>query len=362
MAEDSDDSQKTEEASSRKLDEARKKGQVPQSREVANWFMISGSALSMLVFAPGIAMALRQTMARFVGGAPEMRLDGAGTTAVFDSLAGVAMAVLPLLGVMMAAGVLGVVLQTGLIFAPDKLAPKLEHLSLLHGVQRIFSLRALVEFLKGLAKITVVGAVATYLLMPEIDRLPLLPSFGMALTVEELRRLSFRIALVVIVMLTAIAIVDFTYQRLSFLKSMRMSKQEVKEEYKQVEGNPFIKSKLRQIRTERARKRMMASVPTASVVVTNPTHYAVALHYEMAKEGAPRVVAKGADLIAAKIREIAAKHDVPIVENPPVARTLYATVEIDQEIPPEQYKAVAEIIGYVLRLKGRLKPKETAAR
>jgi flagellar biosynthetic protein FlhB len=357
MAEDNDDSQKTEDASSRKLDEARKKGQVPQSREVTNWFVISGSALSMLIFAPGIAGALQHTMARFIGGAPEMRLDSTGVAAILDSLGDVGLAVLPLLGLMMVAGIAGVVLQTGLIFAPDKLAPKLEHLSPLQGMRRIFSLRAVIEFLKGLAKITVVGAVATYLLMPEIDRLPLLPSLGTIMTVDELRWLSFRLAAVVIAMLTIIAITDFTYQKLSFLKSMRMSKQEVKEEYKQVEGNPFIKSKLRQIRTERARKRMMAAVPTASVVVTNPTHYAVALHYEMNAEGAPRVVAKGADLIAAKIREIAKKHDVPIVENPPVARTLYATVEIDQEIPPEQYKAVAEIIGYVLRLKGKLKPK-----
>jgi flagellar biosynthetic protein FlhB len=135
---------------------------------------------------------------------------------------------------------------------------------------------------------------------------------------------------------------------------MRMSKQEQRDEYKETEGDPFIKGKLRQIRTQRARKRMMAAVPKASVVVTNPTHFAVALQYEMASAGAPRVVAKGADLIAARIRELARQHGVPVVENPPVARALYATVEIDQEIPPEHYKAVAEIISYVLRLKGKL--------
>jgi flagellar biosynthetic protein FlhB len=141
------------------------------------------------------------------------------------------------------------------------------------------------------------------------------------------------------------------------MKSMRMSKQEVREEYKQVEGNPVFKSKLRQIRTERARRRMMAAVPGASVVVTNPTHFAVALQYEMKSAGAPRVVAKGADLIAARIREIAREHKVPIVENPAVARALYATVELDEEVPAEHYKAVAEIISYVLRLKGMLKPR-----
>jgi flagellar biosynthetic protein FlhB len=141
------------------------------------------------------------------------------------------------------------------------------------------------------------------------------------------------------------------------MNSMRMSKQEVKEEYKQQEGDPFMKGKLRQIRTERARRRMMAAVPNASVIVTNPTHFAVALKYEMNSAGAPRLVAKGADLVAARIREVAREHGIPIVENPPVARALYATVELDQEVPPEHYKAVAEIISYVFRLKGKIRPR-----
>jgi flagellar biosynthetic protein FlhB len=311
----------------------------------------------MLLFAPGIAAAIQRTMVRFVEQAPMIRLEGAGGGMVLDSIRDVGTAVLPLFGVMMAVGIAGIVLQTGLLYAPDKLVPKLEHLSLAQGMKRIFSVRAAVEFLKGLTKIIVVGAVATYLLLPEINRLPMLPSIGMMMTVQELRGLSFRLAAGVIAVLTMIAIADFTYQKLSFLKSMRMSKQEQKEEYKQAEGNPFVKSKLRQIRTERARRRMMAAVPTASVVVTNPTHFAVALLYELNSDGAPRVVAKGADLVAAKIREVAREHNVPIVENPPVARALYATVEIDREVPPEHYKAVAEIIGYVFRLKGKLKPR-----
>jgi flagellar biosynthetic protein FlhB len=357
MADDSDDSQKTEEPSWRKLDEARQKGQVPQSREVTNWFVMSGSALSMLIFAPKIADAIRHIMIRFIEQAPTMRLDGAGGAAIFDSLSEVGRAVAPALVLMMAAGGAGVVLQTGLLFAPDKIGFKLSHISPLSGVKRLFSVRNFVEFLKGLLKITVVGAIAAYLLMPEIARLPLLPSIGIAMMAQEMQALTLRVALGVIAAVTMIAIADYTYQRISFRNSMRMSKQEMKEEYKQQEGNPFIKGKLRQIRTERARRRMMAAVPTASVVITNPTHFAVALQYELNAAGAPRVVAKGADLIAAKIREVAREHGVPIVENPAVARTLYATVEIDQEIPPEHYKAVAEIIGYVFRLKGKLKPR-----
>jgi len=178
-----------------------------------------------------------------------------------------------------------------------------------------------------------------------------------AAMLAEIARLIGRMGLGVFVALTFIAILDYAFQRFSFMKSMRMSKQEVKEEFKQSEGDPMIRARLRQIRMDRARKRMMAAVPTASVVVTNPTHVAVALKYELGTEGAPTVVAKGAELIAQRIREIATEHKVPIVENPPLARALYAGVEVDQQIPPEHYKAVAGIIGYVFRLQGKLKSK-----
>ncbi len=301
---------------------------------------------------------MQRAMARFIERSAEMRLDGAFRAVALGTLGEVGWALTPAFLVMMAVGLAGPVLQTGLIFAPDKLVPKFEHLSPAKGMQRIFSLRAFFEFLKGILKMLVVGGVAAALLSPELDRLALLPSMGTLAIGREIMTLSWRLAIGVIAVLTVIAIADFTYQKLSFIRSMRMSKQEVREEYKQVEGNPVFKSKLRQIRTERARRRMMAAVPTASVVVTNPTHFAVALHYEVNSTGAPRVVAKGADLIAARIREIAREHKVPVVENPPVARALYAAVEIDEEIPAEQYKAVAEIISYVLRLKGMLKPRQ----
>jgi flagellar biosynthesis protein FlhB len=155
----------------------------------------------------------------------------------------------------------------------------------------------------------------------------------------------------VLLAIGSIALLDYFYQKWSTLQGMKMTKQEVKDEHKNADGDPHIKGRMRQIRMTRARKRMMASVPKASVIITNPTHYAVALQYELGANGAPRVVAKGVDFMAKQIRELAAKHDVPIIENPPVARALYATVEIDEEIPPEHYKAVAEIIGYVMKLR-----------
>jgi flagellar biosynthetic protein FlhB len=355
MADDSDDSQKTEDPSWRKLDEARQRGQVAQSREVSNWFVMTGGVLALMIFAPRIAAAMQHLMLGLVEQAGTLRLDGAFFDSLRSALVELALALLPAFAVMMVMGAAGTVLQTGFLWAPDKLVPKLDHISPLAGFKRLFSLRSVMEFLKGLLKMLVVGGVAFTTLVPELDRLPMLPSLGAGALAQEIATVSLRLAGAVIAVLTAIALGDYVYQRLSFMRSMRMSKQEVKEEYKHSEGDPFIKSKLRQIRTERARRRMMAAVPTASVVVTNPTHFAVALHYEQNSAGAPKLVAKGADLIAARIREIARQHDVPIVENPPVARALYASVEIDQEIQPEHYKAVAEIIGYVFRLKGKLK-------
>jgi flagellar biosynthetic protein FlhB len=224
----------------------------------------------------------------------------------------------------------------------------------------MFSARGLMEFGKTLLKLAVVIAVVAMLMQPELIRLPLTSGLDAGQMLAEIARLIARLGLGVFVALTFIAVLDYGFQRLSFFKSMRMSKQEVKEEFKQSEGDPMIRARLRQIRMDRARKRMMAAVPTASVVVTNPTHVAVALRYELGKEGAPLVVAKGAELIAQRIREIATEYKVPIVENPPLARVLFASVEVDQQIPPEHYKAVAEIIGYVFRLQGKLKPKSPA--
>ena len=169
-----------------------------------------------------------------------------------------------------------------------------------------------------------------------------------------------RLLLGVLMVLTVLAGADYAYQRLQHMRSLRMSKREVKDEAKQSEGDPMIKGRLRQIRMDRARRRMMAAVPTASVVITNPTHYAVALKYDMGATGAPRVVAKGSDLVALRIREVAAENDVPVVENPPLARALHANVALDAEIPPEHYKAVAEIIGYIFRLKGKIRPRAAA--
>jgi flagellar biosynthetic protein FlhB len=360
VADDVDDSQRTEEPSSRKLSRARTRGQVVQSREINNWFMI-GTALGLVAFGgPSIARAIGTALKRYLEASHALSVEGALWPAVSGTLATVASALALPVGLLVVAALAGSLIQTGFLFAPEKLTPKLDNLSPAKGFSRMFSARGLMEFGKTLLKLAVVIAVVAMLMQPELIRLPLTSGLDAGQMLAEIARLIARLGLGVFVALTFIAVLDYGFQRLSFFKSMRMSKQEVKEEFKQSEGDPMIRARLRQIRMDRARKRMMAAVPTASVVVTNPTHVAVALRYELGKEGAPLVVAKGAELIAQRIREIATEHKVPIVENPPLARALFASVEVDQQIPPEHYKAVAEIIGYVFRLQGKLKPKSPA--
>jgi flagellar biosynthetic protein FlhB len=354
MAE-SDSDQKTEQPSQRKLSSARQRGQVIQSREVNNLFMLGTGAAIVLLLSPSLTRSLTVTLARFLDPASLMSSGGVLWEAVWQLLGEIAGAfVLPLLLIVVAAAA-GSLMQTGLVLATEKIGFDMERLSPIAGFKRLFSVRAVLEFLKGVAKFAVVMTIVGALLRPEMGRLETLVSAAPAALTADIYRLLIKIAVGALVLVVLLALLDYGYQRVSFLRSMRMSKQEVKEEQKQSEGDPMVKARLRQIRMERARKRMMAAVPGASVVVTNPTHFAVALKYELGEKGAPRVVAKGADLIAQKIREIAEENDVPLVENPPLARALYANVEIDHEIPPEHFRAVAEIINYVFRLKGRLR-------
>jgi flagellar biosynthetic protein FlhB len=241
--------------------------------------------------------------------------------------------------------------------APERLAPKLERISLGSGARRLFSLRSLVEFAKGLAKIAIVAAVVAALMVPEFSTIETMTTFQGEEALHTIVRLGARLLVGVLAVVTLIAALDYLYQRMAFLRQMRMSRHEVKDELKQTEGDPQVRARLRQIRQERARRRMMAAVPQSTVVVTNPTHYAVALKYELDAMAAPVLLAKGADNVALRIRQVAEEHKIPIVESKPLAQALYAGVGIGEEVPQEHYKAVAEIIGYVFRLQGKLKGK-----
>jgi flagellar biosynthesis protein FlhB len=348
-----DDSQKTEQPSGRKLAKARSQGQVVQSREINSLFMLGTGAGLILFAAPSLAARLNHTLARFLDPATLLDANGIRWHAIELLLRqiGAGFIVPVLLLVVMA--IAGSVMQTGFVLATDKIGFDASRLSPISGFERLFSFRGLSEFLKGVIKAAIAAAIAAWLALPEVAHLPLFTSLDAMALMGELRSLILRLTGGVLAFLAVLALLDYGYQRFIFLRSLRMSKQEVKEEHKQSEGDPIVKARLRQIRMERARKRMMAAVPTASVVITNPTHFAVALKYEMGDKGAPRVVAKGADLVAHRIREVARENGVPLVENPPLARALYATVDIDREIPEEHYRAVAEIISYVFRLKGK---------
>jgi flagellar biosynthetic protein FlhB len=249
-------------------------------------------------------------------------------------------------------GLAGGAIQHKPLWTTQPLKPQFNRVSPLGGIKRLFGREALVQFIKGLLKIVIVGAVATAVLWNERDRMDALARMDVSALSPATLTLSLKLLGGVLAIYAFLAVGDAVYQRISWMQRQRMSKRELKEEFKEQEGSPEIKARLRQIRVARIKKRMMKAVPDATVVVTNPTHYAVALKYEKGM-AAPICVAKGVDSLALRIRAVAAEHGVAVVENPPLARALHATVEIDAEIPVEHYKAVAEVVGYVLRLRRR---------
>jgi flagellar biosynthetic protein FlhB len=352
MAEDNDDSQKTEDPSQKRLDDAHSKGQVPSSREINHWFMMLAMVMSVTVFLPDALQRISRSLAAFLESPHAIPVDAGGVQGwVTSLLLSVGIAVAPIFALLALSGVVGTLLQVGPLFTAHPIKPDLSRISPMKGFGRIFASQALIEFAKGLIKLAVVGAVVWFLMRPEFDRLEDFVDYDMTALVAILNSLSIKLIATILAVMTVIAAADWFYQRFAHLRKLRMSRQELRDEQKDTDGNPLVKGRLRQIRMERARRRMMQEVPKADVVITNPTHFAVALRYDQATMAAPKVVAKGADLVARRIRELAAEHKVPIVSNPPLARALYASVELDQEIPPEHYKAVAEIIGYVMKLR-----------
>lgn len=354
MAEDEDQSQKTEEPSQRKLDDAREKGQVATSRELNNALMISAAAAFVLLLAPRITSDLSLALTPFIESPhlfaltiDDLRLLAAGLL----SQVGLAL-ILPAL-LFVGAALASSLVQNGLVISAEPLKPKWEKLSPVSGAKRIFSLKSFVEFVKGLFKISLIGAAAVVLLWPEAALVIQTTGIEIIGTVVILQDLTLKLLIGVAALMMVIALLDLVYQRFEHQKQLRMSRKDLQDEYKQTEGDPHVKARLRGLRAERARRRMMADVPDATVVITNPTHFAVALLYQQDGMSAPKAVAKGLDLVALRIREVAEAHQVPIVENPPLARALFAAVDLGEEIPPEQYRAVAEVIGYVMRLHSR---------
>ncbi|MGE0230611.1 MAG: flagellar biosynthesis protein FlhB [Flavobacteriaceae bacterium] len=354
MSDEPDESEKTEDPSQRKLDEAIRRGDVAKSQEVSTWFVLAGSTLVLFAFAGGMAGDLTQTLKMVLAQSWEISTDAGGLISLARQLGlAVALAMLAPIAILIVAGIAGHMIQHPPILSVEPVTPKLSKISPISGFKRLFSSQSLMNFVKGLIKIVIVSTVMFVIVWPERDRLDALirTDLGDLLGVIALMALKLMVGSVAV--LALVAGLDFLYQRHVWHKKQRMTIKEVRDEYKQMEGDPTVKAKLRQIRAERGRRRMMAKVPQASVVITNPTHFAVALRYEKGMS-APVCLAKGTDRIALRIRELAAEHSIPIVENPPLARALHASVEIDREIDPDHYKAVAEVIGYVMKIgKGR---------
>jgi flagellar biosynthetic protein FlhB len=334
-----DDQERSEDPTQKRLDDALKRGDVAKSQEVNTWFLLAGGTLGLFAFGGFAADKLARAFAQVFATSHAIGTDGRSIIQLSSTLLGdVLLAIGPLIFILLVAAIGSNLIQHPFVWTGESLQPKLSRISLAAGAKRIFSKQALVQFAKGLAKIALVAAVMVAVVMPQIG------SIGMMLTAEHTAILPATFSLVIRLMLGVVAVMavvaalDWLWSRHTWYERQRMSL-----------GDPTIKAKLRQIRQSRMRKRMMTEVPKATVVITNPTHFAIALKYEKGMT-APRCVAKGADLVALKIREIAEENRVPIVENPPLARALHKSVEIDQDVPPEHYKAVAEVIGYVLRL------------
>lgn len=354
---DQDQEQKTEAPTQKRLDEAAEKGNVPFSREVSSFLILAVLALTVSWLAPYMMNHAGRMLIPFLADADSIPTDPGGLGHVLVKLlfGSAAVVALPILGTIIAA-MAASLLQHGFLISNEPIMPQLSRISPLAGVKRLFSARSLMEFIKGIMKIIIIGVVAFIAVYPEIDQIRMLPGSSAQAMLIFLGMLAMRMTVGVAIAMFFIAVFDLLFQRYQYTKSLRMSRQEIRDEYKQSEGDPMVKQRLRRLRQERARQRMMAAVPKADVVITNPTHFAVALEYDTARMRAPVVVAKGQDLIALRIRQIAEEHKVPVVENPPLARALFDSVDIDEEIPVAHYEAVAKIISYVYQLKGKLMP------
>lgn len=351
MSEDADPESKTEDPSSKRLSEAAQKGNVAKSMEIGYWFSFMAASIILWMMTDGLVRGVRDVIVVFLERPHLIQIDaGHLSNLAVDLMMDINIMMMPILGLFALASVAASAVQNPIQITFEKLKPDLAKLSPLAGLKRLGSVNSLVEFVKNLVKIMVIGAILFAILWPELDELETLIDLDLSIILPLCMKIVSKVIGALLGIMLIIAVADFLYQKYTFTKQMRMTKQEVKDEHKESEGDPLIKAKLRQLRMQRVRGRMMAAVPEASVVVTNPTHYAVALKYDPDTTEAPVVVAKGADLIAKRIREIATENKVPIVENPPLARALFKT-ELDQPIPVDHFRAVAEVISYVMRLK-----------
>lgn len=349
---DQDQESKTEEPTQHRLEEAFKSGQIAYSKEVLHWIMLGAGGLTIMMFSWYVGHNFRKKFSIYLSQPEQFYIDSHTTSALlWRVILDFFLLTLPLLCFYMAAALAGGFVQTRFAISFEALQLKIERLSITQGFKRIFSKKSLVEFVKGLFKICVVG-LALYIFfrskLNQIEGMMFVPADRIF---SVLKGYVINAIVIVISAMAIISIVDYLFQKFELFKALRMTKDEVKREHKNLDGDPQIKQKRRQLAQERIKRNLKEAVSKATAIITNPTHYAVAIHYEQDTMNAPIVVAKGIDNIALKIRALANEQDIPIYENPPLARALYASVDLEQEIPPEHYQAVAEVIKFVMKLK-----------
>ncbi|WP_163101520.1 flagellar biosynthesis protein FlhB [Peribacillus alkalitolerans] len=347
--------EKTEKATPKKRQDARKKGQVAKSQDVntaivllAVFFLLLMTGGHMLDLVLGIYKVSFQEFML-------MDLTEANIQSIFVQVTEkAALFLLPIMGIAMVAGLASNYMQVGILFSTEAIQFKLSKLNPISGFKRIVSVRALVELLKSILKISFVGFIAFSVVWSRMDEILILSQKSVGASLITLGDITIKVGLYSSGALLFLSLMDYLYQKYDFEKSIRMSKQDIKDEYKNIEGDPLIKSKIKQKQREMAMQRMMQEVPKADVVITNPTHYAIAIKYDEKQADAPIVVAKGVDYVAQKIKFVAKENDVVMVENRPLARALYDQTDIGQAIPEEFFKAIAEILAFVYKTKGKV--------
>lgn len=343
---------KTEAASPRRIEKAREEGQVPRSREMNTFVMLLAGIGGLWLMGGHLYDSLGQVMEQALLFDRAQLFDTARMLTVLWQLSqNTLLALAPFFALMTFAALAAPALLGGLVITLAAVRPQFSRVNPISGLARLFSVQVLVELAKAVAKATLIGTVAYLFLKSHLDQLLTLPNMPAPKALATVMSLTASACAMCVAALIIVVGMDAPYQLWTYAKNLRMSKEEQRQEHKNADGDPHIKAKIRQVQQARARRRMMSKVPKADVIVTNPSHFAVALSYQKDKNGAPRVVAKGADDVALRIREIAAEHHLPMLEAPPLARALYFHVDLDREIPIELYTVVAEVVAWAIRLK-----------
>jgi len=348
-----DDMEKTEEPTPKKIDDARKEGNVPKSQDASSFLTLLVAVAATFALLPLIQKHLFDLYIYYhslIGREFSKELI---FEIGFVSLKELAITILPLASTVALSGIIAAVLQFGFIFTTKPLQPKLSKIDPIKGLGKLFSMKKLIEGIKITSKVIIVFTVAFFFLLSFIKELPTVVNFPLHAELAWLKEKVLILAAVMLLIFFVLALIDLLIVRFQYFKELKMSKQEIKDEHKQMDGDPHVKARIKKIQMEMAQKRMMQNIPDADVVITNPTHYSVAIRYDKSKEDAPVVIAKGVDNLALKIREIAREHSIQIVENPPLARELYKACEVDETIPQKLYKAVAEVLAYIYQTQKR---------